>query len=209
MTAPQDPEVIKGCCAAAYGQDAVALLLGDSYHPGGQALSTRLAEALDLRPGQRVADIASGPGATARLLVGRFGVHVDGIELNPTIVGKARETTRVDGLSDSVRFHVGDAEGLPLPDNIFHAVVCECAFCTFPYKHTAAAELARVLQPGGRVGITDVTVHPDGLPSELAGLTAWVACIADARPLEDYAAILAGADLRTTHTQRHDEACEP
>lgn len=47
---------------------------------------------------------------------------------------------------------------------------------------------------------------PDGLPNELTGLTGWVACIADARPLHDYIAVLDAAGLRTTHTQRHDEA---
>ena len=53
--------------AADVAVDAVALLLGVSYHPGGLALTRRLAAALDLRPGQRVIDVASGPGATARL----------------------------------------------------------------------------------------------------------------------------------------------
>ena len=63
--------------------------------------------------------------------------------------------------SGKVRF-LGDAERLPLPDNTFDALVCECAFCTFPDKATAAAEFARVLRPGGRVGITDVTVAAPG-----------------------------------------------
>ncbi|MGH3265364.1 MAG: methyltransferase type 11, partial [Trebonia sp.] len=62
-----DPADIKACCTAAYGSDAVALLLGDAYHPGGQALTRRLAGILGLSPGQRVADVASGPGATALL----------------------------------------------------------------------------------------------------------------------------------------------
>jgi hypothetical protein len=45
------PEQIKSCCAAAYGQDAVALVLGESYHPGGLALTRRLADSLGLRTG--------------------------------------------------------------------------------------------------------------------------------------------------------------
>ncbi|NKQ55658.1 methyltransferase domain-containing protein [Amycolatopsis sp. K13G38] len=184
----------------------MALLLGESYHPGGQALTERLADALDLRAGQRVVDVAAGPGATARLLAAQRGVSVDGIELNDSTVATAQATTAGAGLTQAVRFHTGDAERIPLPDAEFDSVICECAFCTFPDKPTAAAEFARVLRPGGRVGITDVTVHPDGLPAELAGLTGWVACIADARPLSDYIAILDAAGLRTLHTQRHDEA---
>jgi hypothetical protein len=84
--------------------------------------------------------------------------------------------------------------------------VCECAFCTFPDKATAATELSRVLRPSGRLGVTDVTVDPEQLPAELRSLRAWVACIADARPLEGYAEILRVAGLQTIDTEHHDQA---
>lgn len=197
------PAEIKACCAASYGSDAVALLLGESYHPGGLALTRRLAGRLRLRRGRRVADVAAGPGATARLLAAEYGVTVDGVDLAESTVEHARTAT---GPAAPVRFHAGDAERLPLPDDRFDAVVCECAFCTFPDKASAAAEFARVLRPGGRVGITDVSVSAGGLPAELTTLAAWVACIADARPLAEYSAILDRAGLRTVHTERHDEA---
>lgn len=199
-------EATKACCAAAYGNDAVALVLGESYHPGGPALTRRLADALGLRAGQRVADAACGPGATARLLAGEYGVSVDGVELGEATVARARAATEQAGLGEQVRYHLADAERLPLPAGRFDAVVCECAFCTFPGKPAAAAQFARVLRPGGRVGVTDVTVAGAGLPAELTTPAGWVACIADARPLEEYSAILAGAGLRTVRTERHDEA---
>ncbi len=203
MTTPED---VKSCCAAAYGQDAVALVLGESYHPGGLALTRRLADGLGLRGGHRVADVASGPGATARALATEHDVAVDGVDLAASSVERARAAAEEAGLSGKVRFHLGDAERLPLPDNAFDALVCECAFCTFPDKPAAAAEFARVLRPGGRVGITDVTVAGTGLPPELTTLTAWVACIADARSLREYTGILADAGLRTVRTEAHDDA---
>ncbi|MFF9012992.1 hypothetical protein ACF09C_08450 [Streptomyces sp. NPDC014870] len=58
----------------------------------------------------------------------------------------------------------------------------------------------------GRLGITDVTADTDRLQPELRGLTARIACIADARPLDDYAKLLAAAGLSTLTTERHDEA---
>jgi ubiquinone/menaquinone biosynthesis C-methylase UbiE len=200
------PDQIKACCAASYGNDAVALVLGEAYHPGGQALTRRLAERLRLRSGGRVADIASGPGATARLLAADHDVTVDGVDLGQSTLERARQETAEAGLATQVRFHLGDAERIPLPENTFDAVVCECAFCTFPDKARAAAEFARLLRPGGRVGITDVTITDAGLPDELTTLAAWVACIADARPLDEYAAILEAARLHVVHTEPHDAA---
>jgi arsenite methyltransferase len=201
-----DRAQIKACCAAAYGQDAVALLLGESYHPGGLALTRRLAQALGLRPGRHVIDVASGPGTTARLLAAEFGATVDGVDLGQPAVERARSAAQAAGLTAAVRFRVGDAERLPLPGGLADAVVCECAFCTFPDKAAAAAEFARVLRPGGRAGITDVTAADGGLPGELTTLTAWVACIADARPVSQYTDILAAAGLRTVRVERYDDA---
>ncbi len=205
-TARPTPEQVKSCCAATYGGDLVALLLGDAYHPGGTALTRQLAGLLALTPNDRVLDVAAGRGTTALLLAHDCGVRVDGVDLSAANVALARAAADAAGVAAQVAFTAGDAERLPHPDAAFDAAVCECAFCTFPDKPTAAAELARVLRPGGRVGITDVVADPGRLPGELTGLTAWVACIADARPMDEYAAILTDAGLRIMHTGRHDAA---
>jgi SAM-dependent methyltransferase len=202
----ETPELTKSCCAAAYSGDVVAQVLGESYHPGGLALTRALLGHLGLVAGARVLDVASGNGATALLIGGEHAVEVDGVDLSESNVARAAEAARAGGLGDRVRFHTGDAERLPFDTAGFDAVVCECAFCTFPDKATAAAELARVLRPGGRLGITDVTIAPPGLTGELAGLAGWVACLADARPLDEYSSILGAAGLRTAHTERHDAA---
>lgn len=200
------PEALKACCAAAYEQDLVALLLGESYHPGGADLTRHLAGALDLRPGQRVLDVAAGPGATACLLAAEFGADVDGIDLGSASVERARAAATERGLDRRVRFHVGDAEHLPFDDGTFDVVICECAWCTFPDKTTAATEFARVLRPGGLVGITDVTLDPARLDPELASLAGYVTCIADARPAAEYAALLEAAGLRIMASEAHDDA---
>ena len=197
---------IKSCCAAAYQRDAVALILGESYHPGGLDLTRRLGRSLGLESGDRVLDVASGPGSTALLLAEEFGAAVEGVDLGEQSVANANALSAQRGLADRVRFRVGDAERLPLDDASVDAVVCECAFCTFPDKATAAAEMARVLRPGGRVGITDVVVDRGRLDAELQTLAGWVACLADARPVEEYTELLAGAGLRVTYRESHDEA---
>jgi arsenite methyltransferase len=196
----------KACCAAAYSSDIVALVLGTSYHPGGLTLTRHLAHLVGLQPGHRVLDVASGPGATAVLLAEEHDVVVDGVDLGEASVDRAAQAAQAAGLTHRVRFRVGDAERLPFDDATFDAIICECAFCTFPDKPGAAAEFARVLKPGGRLGLTDVTVAAAGLPAELAGVVGWVACLADARPVESYAELLADAGLGTRTIERHDSA---
>jgi SAM-dependent methyltransferase len=199
-------EDVKACCARSYQSDVVALILGESYHPGGLDLTRRLARSLDLRAGQKVLDVASGPGATAFLLAAEFGVEVEGVDLGEQSVAKANAKAAEQGVDGSVRFTVGDAEQLPLTDASVDAVVCECAFCTFPDKPTAARELARVLRPGGSLGITDVALDPTRLDDELRSMAGWVACLADARPLEEYVGLLEAEGLRVTLTEDHDDA---
>jgi ubiquinone/menaquinone biosynthesis C-methylase UbiE len=110
------------------------------------------------------------------------------------------------GLSDRVRFHLADAEWLPVADASVEAVVCECALCTFPEKEIVAWEMARVLRPGGRVAITDVTLDRQRLHPDLASLAGWVSCFADARSVADYHQLLESAGLKVTQTERHDDA---
>ncbi|MCH6471210.1 class I SAM-dependent methyltransferase [Sinomonas terrae] len=214
MTAPgrawglpaADPAAAKACCAAGYGTDAAALLLGPSYHPGGADLTRRLARELGLGPGSRVLDVAAGQGTTALLLAREFGCAVTGVDLGTRQVERARAAAAREGLGHLASFTVADAEDLPFEDGAFDAVVCECAFCTFPDKAHAAAELARVLAPGGKAGITDLTVRGGRLPEPLTGMAAWVACIADARSPEGYGALLSAAGLDVERSEDHSGA---
>ncbi len=73
----------------------------------------------------------------------------------------------------------------------FDALICECAFYTFP-NQAAAREFFRALRRGGRVGISDLT-RAEILPKALDGLLAWVACIGDAQTVEGYVAYLQDA----------------
>ena len=193
------------CCAATYSSDLVALLLGDSYHPGGLRLTRRLADQLALAPGEQVLDVAAGRGTSALMLAREFAVTVHGVDLSAANMALATGAARAAGVADAA-FCVGDGATLPFPDGLFDAVVCECAFCTFTDKRAAAAEFARVLRPGGRVGITDVVAVPAALPDPLTTLGARIACIADARSLAGYAELLTAAGLRVRHTERHDSA---
>ena len=196
---------IKQCCATFYGSDLARMLLGDSFHPGGARLTQRIGELLGLTPTAHVLDVAAGPGTSALHLAKNFGCRVTGIDLSQANISAARAAAETQGLSQLVQFELADAERLPFSDAVFDAIVCECAFCTFPGKNIAAAEFARVLKVGGGVGISDLTRTAAPLP-ELEGLLAWIACIGDALPVQEYASILTHAGLSVEKTEMHDEA---
>jgi len=181
------------------------MLLGDSFHPGGLRLTRRLGELLGLGQGMAVLDVASGKGESAIFLAKTFGCTVTGLDLGPENVRQAAARAEEAGVSELVRFRQGDGERLPFEDASFDAVICECAFCTFPDKTAAANEFVRVLRPDGQVGLSDLT-RVTTLPPELTGLLAWVACIADARPVAEYAAYLTAAGLGSVIEEPHDEA---
>ena len=137
---------IKTFWAALYETDFARLLLGESFHAGGLELTERPGNLLDLRLGQRVLDVASGTGASAVFLAESFGWEVVGTDYSAELVGQARRRAREAGLGHLVRFELGDSESSPFPDGAFEAPICQCYFCTFPDKHTAAREFARVLR---------------------------------------------------------------
>jgi len=201
----QPKETIKACCVALYDSDWAALLLGDSYHPGKLALTQRLGELLALGPGDRVLDVASGLGTSAIFLAKQFGCQVVGVDFAEKNVHQANTNAAEAGLAGLVEFKAGDAEGLPFADDEFDALICECAFCTFPGKPQAARQFARVLRPSGRIGLSDLT-RSGPLPTELDSLLAWVACIADAQPIEEYVSILAKAGFSMNQVENYDEA---
>jgi ubiquinone/menaquinone biosynthesis C-methylase UbiE len=201
-------EDIKTCCATLYKSDWARIFLGDSFHPGGLALTRRLGTLLDLKPGQRVLDVAAGPGSSAIFLAQQFGCDVAGLDYSADLVNQATAHAEEAGLGHLVRFQQGDAEQLRFAAASFDALICECAFCTFPDKTAAAREFVRVLKPGGKLGLSDLTRSGEPLPEALEGLLAWLACIADARPVAEYEAFFEEAGLQVRQLESHNAALE-
>ena len=200
-----EADEIKACCASAYASDWARQLLGESFHPGGLQLTRRLGTLLNLAPGKRLLDVAAGKGASAIFLAQQFGCEVIGVEYGQDTVREASRAAEAAGIAHLVRFDQGDAERLAFAPGQFDAVICECAFCTFPNKVAAAREFARVLRPGGRLGLADLTRSGE-VPPELQGLLAWIACIAAAQRIDDYTRYLEDAAFTLDLIEPHDDA---
>lgn len=195
---------IKACCASAYASPAARYLLGESFHPGGAELTSELGRSLRLAPGTVVADVGSGPGTSAVQLAWETSCRVVGVELAPASVAEARRRAAAAGLAALVEFLEGDAEALPLPDASTDGVLSECALCTVPDKSAAAREFARVLRPGGRFALSDMTAAQERLPEGLRSLSAWVACIGGAERLETLVRLLEAAGLAIERAEQRD-----
>jgi len=193
---------IKICCATFYQSDVVRMLLGDILHPGGLELTQHLGEVITLSEKDKVLDVACGRGKSAIHLAERFGCHVTGLDYGHENVAAAENSASTRGLAYLTTFREGDAEGLPFNDGLFDAVISECSFCTFPDKATAATEMSRVLRPGGRMGLTDMTVNGT-LPDDIQSLLSWVACVAGAGTPDQYIAILESAGLGDFFVEDH------
>jgi len=103
-------------------------------------------DALDPQPGERILDVATGTGWAARRIAAR-GAIVTGVDLGEEVIEAAKS------LSSDIDFRVGDAEALPFPDNHFDAVISTFGVMFARDPEAVAAELARVVRPGGRVSL--------------------------------------------------------
>jgi ubiquinone/menaquinone biosynthesis C-methylase UbiE len=130
---------------------------------------------------------------------------VTGIDLSEENVSLASADASQRGVIGQVAFQLGDAERLPFENDSFDAILCECAFCTFPSKSVAASEFYRVLKPGGQLGLSDLTRSEAEIPG-LEGLLSWIACIGDALPEERYVATLQRAGFHISRTEDHSHA---
>jgi hypothetical protein len=192
---------LKSCCAAVYSSETVRWLLGDSFHPGGAELTSRLARALEVGPGDTIVDVACGIGTSSLQIASETGCDFVGVDLSKENVAEARRASRGRG-----HFVHGDAEALPFDDQTFDGALCECSFCLFPDPRSAAAEIGRVLRPGARLAVSDVVADPSRLPGELTTVLGHVACVAAARPLEDLELLLEDAGLKVEESEHHDDA---
>jgi arsenite methyltransferase len=113
-----------------------------------------------LEPGKRVLDIGSGAGMDsliAALMVGPEG-SVTGIDMTPEMIENARKGAAQVGLNH-VTFVEGEAETLPFDDSSFDVVISNGVIDLIPDKDAVFGEIYRVLVPGGRVQIADVTIQ--------------------------------------------------
>ena len=196
----------KACCADLYQSDLARQFLGDTLHPGGLALTNRLGKLLELKPGDWVVDLASARGTSAMAVSRVFKCNVIGVEFGRAAVTDAHSAAQTSPGKHKSHHVQGDAERPPLRPGFFNAVFCECSMSLFPDKTAAMKEVMGLLRPGGKFGMSDVTVEPNSLPSDLDGTLGQMLCLTDALNVEGYLRLLEESGLN--NLQRVDASIE-
>ncbi len=192
-----------GCCGeeattlfgqGLYGADERASL-PDSAVAASLGCGNPLA-VVELHEGETVLDLGSGGGIDVLLSAKRVGAEgtVYGLDMTDEMLALAQANARAAGTTN-VHFLKGVIEDIPLPADSVDVVISNCVVNLSPAKDKVLAEVARVLRPGGRIGISDVVAEDRLTPDDRAERGSYVGCIAGALSVSEYRDGLAAAGL--------------
>ena len=192
-----------GCCGAGAVGDAV---FGPGLYPADElaplpddAVAASLGcgnptAVADLRPGETVLDLGSGGGIDVLLAARRVapGGTAYGLDMTDEMLTLARRTAAEAGV-DNATFVKGEIEAIPLPDASVDVVISNCVINLSTDKPRVFAEIARVLRPGGRLGVSDVVADDRLTSADREERGDFVGCTAGALSFGEYATELANA----------------
>jgi arsenite methyltransferase len=141
----------------------------------------------DLREGETVLDLGSGGGIDVLLSAKRVGPQgkAYGLDMTDEMLALARENAVKAG-AGNVEFLQGYIEEIPLPDRSVDVVISNCVINLSADKPAVFAEMARVLRPGGRVGVSDIVADDALGAEERAERGSLAGCIAGALSFAEY-----------------------
>jgi arsenite methyltransferase len=199
-----------GCCGDATGCCGDDNAASESFGPALYALDERKAApdraflaslgcgnptaVAELREGETVLDLGSGGGLDVILSARRVGDtgFAYGLDMTDEMLELARANAAEAGVPN-VDFLKGEIEAVPLPDSSVDVVISNCVINLSTDKPAVFAEMARVLRPGGRIGISDVVAEDRLNPIERAQRGSFVGCIAGALSFSEYGEMLIAA----------------
>ena len=200
-----------GCCADVSA--AGGLQLYDAAARAGLPDSALLASlgcgnpvaVAELREGETVLDLGSGGGIDVLLSARRVGPtgRAIGVDMTDEMLQLARRNAAEAGASN-VEFRKGTIEALPVADATVDVVISNCVINLASDKRAVFAEIARVLKPGGRMGVSDIVADDTLTPEQRADRGSYVGCIAGALSFREFrqglqAAGLGDVELAPTH----------
>ncbi len=141
----------------------------------------------DLHPGERVLDLGSGGGIDVLLSAKRVGPtgRAFGVDMTDEMLALAQRNAAEAGATN-VEFLKGHIEAIPLPAESIDVVISNCVVNLAADKRAVFAEIARVLRPGGRIGISDIVAEDALTPEQRAERGSYAGCIAGALSISEF-----------------------
>jgi SAM-dependent methyltransferase len=188
-----------GCCDSSCCQGDAEAGFGEALYDLEQRVELPDAAALaslgcgnpttvaELREGEIVLDLGSGGGIDVILSAKRVGPTgvVFGLDMTDEMLALARANAAEAGASNAI-FLKGIIEDVPLPAESVDVVISNCVINLSTDKAAVLTEIARVLKPGGRVGVSDIVAEDRLSPEDRAGRGSYVGCIAGALSKSEY-----------------------
>ncbi len=163
----------------------------------------------ELNPGEVVLDLGSGGGIDVILSAKRVGPSgvAYGVDMTDEMLALARKNAAEAGVAN-VHFLKGVIEAVPLPAESVDVVISNCVINLSTNKAAVLTEIARVLKPGGRVGVSDVVAEDDLTPEQRAARGSYMGCIAGALSRREYTAGLEAAGFEDVTVEFTHEVAE-
>ncbi len=163
----------------------------------------------ELREGETVLDLGSGGGIDVILSARRVGPtgRAFGLDMTDEMLALAQANAAEAGVANAI-FLRGEIESVPLPAASVDVVISNCVVNLSTDKPAVLAEIARVLRPGGRVGVSDVVAEDRLSPDERAERGSFVGCIAGALSASEYTAGLEAAGLEDVSVEFTHEVAD-
>jgi len=210
-----------GCCsdgsASATTQERFGELLYDAEQRGELPDAAVLASlgcgnptaVADLREGEVVLDLGSGGGIDVILSAKRVGPSgtAYGLDMTDEMLALARRNAAEAGVAN-VHFLKGMIEQIPLPADSVDVVISNCVINLSTDKAAVLTEIARVLKPGGRVGVSDIVAEDHLTAEDRAGRGSYVGCIAGALSKGEYVSGLEAAGFEAVSVEFTHEVAD-
>jgi SAM-dependent methyltransferase len=163
----------------------------------------------ELREGETVLDLGSGGGIDVILSAKRVGPTgtAYGLDMTDEMLALAQQNARDAGVTN-VHFLKGIIERIPLPADSVDVVISNCVINLSTDKPAVLTEIARVLKPGGRVGVSDVVAEDRLSPDERAERGSFVGCVAGALSTGEYVAGLEAAGFEDVSVELTHEVAD-
>jgi SAM-dependent methyltransferase len=141
---------------------ASELAMLEDFHSLGRLATAALVDLARITASDRVLDAGTGIGGTARLIAAQRGARVTAVDIAPEYCGVAEWLNAAVGLGDLIEVRTADVTELPFDDASFDVVVSQHVQMNIADKRRLYAEARRILVPGGRLALWDVTAGPEG-----------------------------------------------